>query len=229
LNVVGQIGGARAHDLLCDQLGSPSWEIQSAAYHALSRSGFRAQNESAEQVQSCLLREAKRAAWCWRAIEDLAGLQGSDVVRSALRDDILRCEDNLLLLLACLHPVASIHAARRGLRSESSDARAQALEILDSLMGPKTRGFLVALFEDFSPATRLEVLEIHFPQVRSDATRRLAQIIDAESPVGLWTRMCSHYLIGKARIRSLKTELAPHLEARLELVRETARWAHARL
>lgn len=229
LRVVGQIGGARANDILCDQLGSPSWEIQSAAYHALSRSGFRAQRESAERIESCLLREAKRAAWCWGAFEDLAGLEGSDLLRRALQADILRCEDHLLLLLSCLHPAASIQAARRGLRSGSSDARAQALEILDSLVGPGIRGFVVALLDDFSPSSRLEVLERYFPQARSEATRRLGQIIDPESPVGLWTRMCSLYLIGKARVGSLKTELDPHLEARLKVVRETARWAHARL
>lgn len=229
LRVVGQIGGASANDILCDQLGSPSWEIQSAAYDALSRSGFRAQKESAERIESCLLGEAKRAAWCWGAFEDMAGLDGSDIIRRALREDIRRCEDNILLLLSCLYPVTSIHAARRGLRSESSDARAQALEILDSLVGPGIRGFVVALLDDFSPSSRLEVLEEYFPQARSDATGRLIQIIDSQSPVGLWTRTCSLYLIGKARLRSLKNELDPHLEAPLAVVRETARWAHARL
>jgi hypothetical protein len=103
------------------------------------------------------------------------------------------------------------------------------LEILDSLVGPGIRGFVVALLDDFSPSSRLEVLEEYFPQARSDATGRLIQIIDSQSPVGLWTRTCSLYLIGKARLRSLKNELDPHLEAPLAVVRETARWAHARL
>ncbi len=230
LRVVGHIGGAHADDILCDQLGHPSWEIQSAAYHALLRSGFRAQKESAERIESCLLREAKRAAWCWSAFEDMAGLaEGSDIIRKALLEDIRRCEDNLLLLLSCLYPVTLIQAARRGLRSESSDARAQALEILDSVVSPGIRGFVVALLDDFSPSDRLEVLDRYLPQSRSDVTKRLGQIIDSRSPVGVWTRMCSLYVIGKARLPSLKAELDPHLEAPLDGVRETARWAHARL
>jgi hypothetical protein len=194
------------------------------------RSGFRAQKESAERIESCLLREAKRAAWCWSAFEDMADLaEGSDIIRKALLEDIRRCEDNLLLLLSCLYPVTSIQAARRGLRSESSDARAQALEILDSVVSPGIRGFVVALLDDFSPSDRLEVLDRYLPQSRSDVTKRLGQIIDSRSPVGVWTRMCSLYVIGKARLPSLKAELDPHLEAPLDGVRETARWAHARL
>jgi len=230
LRVVGHIGGANANDILCDQLGHPSWEIQSAAYHALIRSGFRAQKESVERIESCLLREAKRAAWCWGAFEDMAGLaEGSDIIRKALQEDIRRCEDNLLLLLSCLYPITSIQAARRGLRSESSDVRAQALEILDSVVGPGIRGFVVALLDDFSPSNRLEVLDRYLPQPRSNVTERLGQIIDPRSPVGVWTRMCSLYLIGKARLPNLKAELDPHLDAPLDVVRETARWAHARL
>ena len=75
----------------------------------------------------------------------------------------------------------------------------------------------------------IDRLDRYFPQQRSDTTQRLARLIDAESPVGLWTRMCSLWLIGKTRIRELKTQLDPHLEARLTVIRETARWAHERL
>jgi hypothetical protein len=230
LHVVGQIGGASANDVLCDQLDHPSWGIQSAAYRALLRSGFRAQNESVERIERCLLREAKRAAWCWSAFEDIADLaEGPDIIRKALQDDIRRCEDNLLHLLGCLYPVASIQAARRGMRSGSSNARAQAVEILDSIVGPGIRGFVVALLDDFSPAKRLEILDRYLPQSRSDVSKRLGEIIDARSPVGVWTRLCSLYVIGKFGLRSVKTELDPHLEAPLDVVRETARWAHARL
>jgi HEAT repeat protein len=230
LHVVGQIGGASADDILCDQLDHPSWEIQSASYHALSRSGFRAQTERVERIESCLLREAKRAAWCWGAFEDIAGLaDGSDIIRKALKEDIRRCEDNLFHLLSCLYPVTSIQAARRGLRSDSPDVRAKALEILDSVVDPGTRGFVVALLDDFSPSDRLEALDKYLPQSRSDVTKRLGQIIDARSPVGVWTRLCSLYVIGKSRLTGFKTELDPHLEAPLNAVRETARWAHARL
>jgi hypothetical protein len=230
LHLVGQIGGASANDILCDQLDHPSWEIQSAAYRALLRSGFHARKESVERIESCLLREAKRAAWCWGAFEDIAGLAGeSDIIRKALQEDIRRCEDNLLHLLSCLYPARSIQAARRGLRSRSSDARAQALEILDSVVDPGIRGFVVALLDDFSPSNRLEVLDRYLPQSRLDVTKRLGQIIDPRSPVGVWTRMCSLYVIGKAKLPSFKTELEPHLEAPLDAIRETARWAHARL
>jgi HEAT repeat protein len=229
IRVVAHIGGPDAIGVLCDLLEHPDWSVQSSAYEALSLAGYRAHGEHSERIERSLLQEVKRAAWCWAAFEDLAASEHSGIVRDALRGDIHRCEDNLLLLLSCLHPAASVMAARRGLRSQSPDARAQALEILDNLVGSGIRSFVVALLEDFSPARRLGVLDKHFPQVRLGANERLGQLLDARSPVGLWTRLCVLYVIGQARLRSLEAELRPHLEDQLAVVRETAQWSRARL
>jgi HEAT repeat protein len=229
MRIVAHIGGSDAETILCDQLGHPVWAVQSAAYQALSLCGYRAQKGVGKRIQDCIRREAERAAWCWAAFRDLAALESSDVLRKALRGDIHRCEDNLIALLSCLYPSAPVMAARRGLRSESSDARAQALEILDSIVEAEIKAFLSALLDDLPLANRLDVLNRHFPQSASDATVRLVQMFDASTPVGLWTRLCSLYVVGQARLRDLKDELTPHLDDRLEMVRETARWSHSRL
>ena len=229
VRVVARIGGSAATGLLCEQTDHPMWAVQSAAYEALSISGYRAQGENITRIEASLLREAKRAAWCWSAFDDLSALEGVGIVQDALKGDIRRCEDNLLRLLSCLYPSAPVLAAHRGLRSKSSDARAQALEILDNLMDSGIRGFVVALLDDLSPDRRLTILLKHFPRSTMDASERLRQMLDARSQVGLWTRLCSLYIVGQLGLRSLEAELAPHLEDRLEVVRETARWAQARL
>ncbi len=229
MRTVAHIGGRDAETILCDQLDHPVWAVRSAAYEALSLCGYRAQRGGSKRIEDCIRREAERAAWCWAAFGDLAALEGSDVLRKALQGDIRRCEDNLIALLSCLYPSATVMAARRGLRSESSDARAQALEILDSIVESEIKAFLIALLDDLPVSNRLDVINRHFPQSASDAKMRLVQMFHASTPVGLWTRLCSLYLVGQARLRDLKDELTPHLDDRLEMVRETARWSHSRL
>lgn len=228
IRVVSQIGTSKAFDLLCNQLQHPSWVVRSATYEALSRCRFHARGEEVKKIEQSLLREIERATWCWGAVTDLSAGDDFELLRQALRSDIQQCENNVLDLLSCLYPSASVAAARHGLRSESSDVRAQGLEVLDTLVKPRINKLVIGLLDDSDSTRRVTLLNQHFPQAAEAPDQRLARILDPHSPVGLWTRLCTIYVVGQAELRNLSLELGPYLEHPLEVLRESALWSRAR-
>lgn len=207
VEVCGKIGGAAAITFLQELIAAPDVEVSDVAILALQACAYTAQGEEAAQMLDHLRREGAAISWTLAAQQDLAALlttspDGSyTLLKAALEYKLARHIEHIFGLLTFIYNPKVIRRAHRLLASaESSNAqRAVALEMLDVLVAPDIRRFLLPLLDkQLSAALRLRRLSEHFPQRQYDATGRLQEIIhrcnQRQSPtpaVSVWLKACA--------------------------------------
>ena len=140
--------------------------------------------------------------------------QGSDLFHLSLQDQYRRHCESVLRLLQIEHPNIEMGVVLDCL-TENSDHRAEAVELLDSILPPKRKTAVLPLFDERAQA----------PQGRSvEMIRSLLQNGASE-----WVVVGALYWIGTNRLAELRDVAERALEHRSATVRQTAMAALERL
>lgn len=119
------------------------------------------------------------------ALEPCSGQRSVNILQSALREHSRRLRDEILYLLAAIHPPATIKVIGDALRSDSARARANAREALEPLTSPQIARLITPLFEPNVTPADLQSLgkdawEMEFPDT-AQAMRQIAS--NPEAPM----------------------------------------------
>jgi hypothetical protein len=148
--------------------------------------------------------------------------EGHALVSRALRRELSAGRERILLLLSFLYDAQVMHAARSSYASPSSDRRAMALELLDSVLPAVVRSQVFPIFDEVRPSQALANMPEEL--VDEDAARRgrrgrLRDLLDPErSNVTTWTRVCALWALEDRETVGLFADSAD------DEVRETARY-----
>jgi AAA family ATP:ADP antiporter len=155
---------------------------------------------------------------------DLASSPMADMLRSRL----VALADNAFLLLELVLRPTDVHAARRGVRSGSVDQRAKAVEFLENALEGRIRKAVMSLVTvaEAEPGSRIDarttVDAVIDRLVGCDLTRDPSQV--GLVCTAMHAAVRRRRVFARERIRTLHDD-----EESPELVRDTARWALARL
>lgn len=225
----GLLRAERAARFLWRKSDTPDPELRHCLLTALVQAGFKAAPEERPAVEGRVHRELGEAVGFMSAIEDLREDDGARLVVGALGHALDGSRARVLALLSSLYPSDAILRARVNLTSRSSEKRAQAVELVDSLLSQDLSDLVIPLIDETPNRRRLERLAGRFPEVLYGGEERLRRIIEGVDSGGDWIRAAAIHAAGA----SGREELVPALEAALgapaPLVREAAAWAVARL
>jgi AAA family ATP:ADP antiporter len=229
---LARIGSVAAADALSHHMEVGDLWLRSEVFSGLSYLRRRAgiTNVSRGRIAQALEVEAREYRQLRRHLDVLTadGALSFSPLADMLRSRLLSVADNAFLLMELVLRPADIHAARRGIRSGSPDQRAKAVEFLENALEGRIRRAVMSL---------VTVAEAE-PGVRSEARASVDVVIGrvlgsdlAEDP-SLVALVCTamhaaveRRLVASApRIRTLLED-----EESPELIRDTARWALARL
>jgi AAA family ATP:ADP antiporter len=119
-------------------------------------------------------------------------------VLHGLRESMTKEGERIFRLLKILHPNRDMHSAYVGLRSSDPIVHDNAVEFLDSILGPDLRTRLLPLFDrDVKPAQRVEAANRVLGATLGDRAEAVAVMTLSEDP---WLRSCAAYAIGDMQL-----------------------------
>ncbi len=226
--LAAQIPGPRALASLWKRRDTTDPEARHVLLASLSLRGFSGDSGGASEVRAAVERETLEAARMLACAEDLAGLEPAALVVEGLDHEVEQAREAVLTLLAFVYPRDTVWKARANLRATSPAQRAQAVELIDSLLSQELREVALPLIEDLPRAARVERLGARAGVVRLPAAERLARLTRGDDLATTWVRanaLRATVLCGLAPAREL---VRAALEAPEPLLRETAEWLAAR-
>jgi AAA family ATP:ADP antiporter len=177
VRVWGRIGGPEAVRRLEEHLRFPDARVRYEVMRALRACGYQANGAAAARIEECLSLEAEDAAWKLAVHRDLGTAAELAHVRAALEREVDGARHLLLLLLSFVLDASAIRRAADGLRHESRDRRAYAIEMLDVTLSAEWRTRLMPMFEELSLEQRLARLLAIFPQETHTVGDRLKELL----------------------------------------------------
>ena len=128
------------------------------------------------------------------SLEDAA----SSPVMHGLRESMTKEGERIFRLLKILHPNRDMHSAYVGLRSSDPIVHDNAVEFLDSILGPEMRSRLLPLFDrDVKPGQRVEAANRVLGATLNDRAEAVAVMTLSDEP---WLRSCAAYAIGDMQL-----------------------------
>ena len=195
---MGRLGGSAAAEGLMAGLVADDRRVRSAALKALNYMRRRG-----ERLHLGRRREAAAIQIEWRdylSLHRLAaglGAPGTDsptaFVATVVSERLREAEERLFRALALRHPIQAVFFAYRGLITQDAAARANAIELVDSIIETPERRILVRLLEANAHAAcgRIAAAELDRDVPSTDAALR--ELLDPGDP---WLAACAVRALG---------------------------------
>ncbi|WP_291389760.1 cyclic nucleotide-binding domain-containing protein [Devosia sp.] len=219
----GRMRAPAAIPMLLPHVDSPDASLRGAALRALQQCGYRPAPAEMSRLHDCMRNESRLASWLSAAAADLETCDEAGLLQAALAEQLLRCRDRMLTLVALSGNAAAIERAADNLTSRDPRQRAYALEVIDIEAPAALKPLVLPVLEDLAPGERLRRLNGHYPQARTDCRSRLVELAgDSARRVDAWTQASAIHalsLIDPEATAGLRGELS----TASQLVRETLR------
>jgi ATP:ADP antiporter, AAA family len=152
---------------------------------------------------------------------------GVNPVLDGLRESMTKEGERIFRLLKILHPDRDMHSAYVGLRSADPMVHDNAVEFLDTILGPVMRARVLPLFDrDVKPAQRVEAANRVLGATLEDRESAVAVMSLSDDP---WLRSCAAYAIGEMQLTRFVDTLDQWAQDADPLLRATAIDARDRL
>ena len=224
--LLGQSPGDRAAEFLWRCTGTSDLDVRLALLSSLVSRGFRASPGQRPVAEERIAEEIDAATGFLAAAADLRGNEGSDLLVASLDQAVGQVRERVFCLLSFLHQTDAVQRARANLHGGSPARRAQAVELVDSLLSPALTSLVVPLIEDGADTDRLARLRTRFSHPALGVEARLRAL--TEDGASAWLRACALHAAGISGAGLHDSARACTSDADA-LVRETAAWTLARL
>lgn len=228
--VLSSIGGPEARDALVNNLFEPDASLRTQIIAGMSRLHAHHRQLTVERavIEMALAAEILGHYRSYQILGTLGmTFESSDPVARGLQHAIDQEQERILRLLDPLLPEQDMKSVYTALRSPHPALRANALELLDNILAPPLRKLVIPLFDNqvtLQERVRL-ANQVVGTGVESSEDATLTMLV-SEDP---WLKACGVYAVGVLRLESLRSRIAPYLDAADPLLRETTRAALARL
>ncbi|MBX3081109.1 MAG: HEAT repeat domain-containing protein [Anaerolineae bacterium] len=225
IRVCSRLSGHAVISLLLDQLAVVPLEGRSALLSALSACGYHA--AAPDPIYERIKAETQHAAYWNAALLDLANLEQSNLLITALNNQLIQSRDRILLWLSFIHDPHAIARVRDAFRFGTFNQRAYAQEVIDSLLPQHMKRYVLPLITDLDPAQRYDQLNDLFPQPHLDFSLRLHDLFQPD--VTSWLKVCILYVVGLRRLADCRDLIATAQADPSPLLLELANWCLTRL
>jgi len=226
IQVLGQIGGQRAKELLWNKIDYPDKVIVSQVLLSLGECGFKASIAQVTRIKYAIETDIADITWNLSAIRELGESPQSEQVRLALRQEINHDIEHIYMLLAMLYDTRSIQLVKENIESGTSEGTTYAVELLDVFLSEQLKMRVIPVLDDLSDTEKIKRLEVFYPRVNLDAKLTLKFLVNRDfTQTNRWTKSTVIHQIGEQKIADFTLDLIAQLFNPDRLVREIAGWA----
>ena len=131
IKLFGQIGGEKAKELLIKKLDHPNEEILNFILLSLQQCGFKADDNSINQIHQIIERHIGVMGWNIAAEQTLSEIKSHIKLKDAIKEEITANFNLLYLLLSLAYDAQSVMHVKENIESGTSESASYALELLD--------------------------------------------------------------------------------------------------
>jgi AAA family ATP:ADP antiporter len=221
--ILERIGTPKCLDVLMKNLAvsDPDTRRETARAAARLRDRLNARVDE-ERVRALVDEEVREHYQNLAALEDLhpiAGHEGPDLLRDAIEERLSRSLDRVFRLLSIVYPLKAIELIHGNLKSTQATTRANAVEVLDNLLGAEEKKRVLPLVED-GPRDRVIARGAELYRLERKAPQDWIEgYLQGRDP---WLIIVALHVTGELGLARFAPAVAQHIHHPDAIVRETA-------
>ncbi|MGB3465308.1 MAG: cyclic nucleotide-binding domain-containing protein [Cyclobacteriaceae bacterium] len=199
IQIIGQVGGYRAAELLWKKIDYPNKQIVSEILQTLSYLGFIAREFQAARIKLFIDNIIRNITWNLKALEEIPREDRLDrLVRSAIEEENIQNYNDIFMLLSMIYDPQSIQLIKENVELDTTDSVAFAIEMLDLFVDEEIKPTLFAVLDDTKVEDKLAKLHLHYaPESFDNQSDLLLQILNRDyNFINRWTKVVSVYRLG---------------------------------
>ncbi len=222
IQVMKQIGGAKAIKFLRSVLNYPDAHVRDEVYEALKELGYQVTIMERTYLVSEINERIGLLVWLLAAQRDLEVYPPTSAIQTAIESEKHRIIPKIFTLLSMLPGGQRYDYVSDLLLNEKGETQGYLLEVMNMTLPDEWKGKLIPLFEDQPLAEKLKRCAVNYPQPRLLPKERLSDIANKHfSRVSSWLKATAlHHLAQLPQDNSLI--LAAHAVAPDEVIAEIA-------
>lgn len=225
VQIMGHIGGEEAWKLLWKKSDYPDKRIVKQIFFSLRFTNYKAQGRERNQVMDLLDTEVGKTLWNLNAQEELPELEHFSYLKQALREELRDNYDQISLLMSILYDPDSVQLVRENVETGTADGIAYAMELLDLFVDQELKPRLLPIFDDMSPADKMDKLQVYFPREKYNPVQVVNYILNRDFNLNnRWTKMCAVYAAAFIPEFRVSRGLIGQMFNPDRLLQETAAW-----
>ena len=219
--ILARLGDRQAVKILTEHLAEEDSRVRNASASALASVLSRMPGTSIDLsvVEKAIREEARLWFETVTLAVDLRLSEESELLSDALTHRRQLAQRQIITLLGLKYPSETIDLVARNLRSNHAATKANAVEVLDNLLGKEEKIFLLPIFDDLSAERSAQAGVEVFGIRRRSRAFRLRALLDGRDP---WLQVCSALEVGRAKIKELEPNVRELLRSPEPVCRETA-------
>ena len=228
IQVIGRIGGQRAREILWGKIDFPNKVIVSQILLSLGECGFKAGISQITRIKYAIESDIADISWNLSAMEEVGDGGISDIIRTALQEEIQHDIEHVYMLLTMLYDTRSIQLVKENIESGTAEGVTYAIELLDVFLSEQLKQRVIPILDDIANSERIYQLNEFYPRVKLDNKLVLKFLINRDfAQSNRWTKACVLHQIGTLKLTGFELDLIAQLFNPDLLIRETAAWALA--
>ncbi|MDZ4716655.1 MAG: hypothetical protein SH819_14410 [Cytophagales bacterium] len=226
VQIIGQIGGQLARDILWNKIDYPDKVVVSKVLLGLGEAEFKASISQVSRIKYAIENDIGDVNWNLCAIQEMGNEGFAKEVKAALRSEISSDIEHVYMLMAMLYDSRSIQLVKENIESGTIEGTAFALELLDVFLSDQLKQRVIPMLDEISDHEKINRLEVFYPRVALDEKLVLKFLINRDfTQSNRWTKACVLRQIGEQDITDFSLDLIAQLFNPDQLIQEMAAWA----
>lgn len=214
VQILGNIGGRAAAELLWKKIDFPDKQIVSEILLSLSYIGFEAKEFQAARIKIAIEADIGDIAWNIKALMEIPSDDFIDkMIISAIKEENKTNFDNIFMLLSMIYDAQSIRLVRDNIEVGTTDSVSFAIEMLDIFVDDGLKPKLFPVLDDLKDDEKLDKLNNFYPPEDFESYEDLLlQIINRDyNHINKWTKSLSMYKLTLMRGIKVTDDLIANL------------------
>lgn len=211
IQIISQVGGKEAVDLLWKKINFPDRKIVSQLLLGLSYNGFRAHDFQSAKIKLSLESEVGDIAWNIKALLDVPEDDPMDsLIRESLDEENLKNYETLFILLSMLYDPQNVTLARNSIMNGTSEGITFAVEMMDIFIEDELKDKILPVLDEMKVRERLAKLQNNYPpEIFESYPDLLTQIINRDfNRINRYTKALAIYRLGEVSTEVSDTMVA---------------------
>ncbi|NMM48462.1 MFS transporter [Marinigracilibium pacificum] len=191
VQIYGRVGSREAVKLLLKKLNYPNQNIIAASLEALSHCGYNVDENNSLQIRSELQEVCGAMVWNMSVVNDLRKGDSSDLLISAMENEIAYNLETIFRLLALIYDPKSVELVKRNIHSDNNEEKEYATDLLQVFLNEELKPALLPVLGVASYEEKVEQLKHIYPTEPMSKSDALLNIVQRDYKwINRWTKAC---------------------------------------
>jgi CRP-like cAMP-binding protein/HEAT repeat protein len=231
-HICGRIGGEKSIALLKKHISIRDTDVRNQVLYALASCQYQCKADEVPMVLKAIDNELNDAAWFLSCLGNIFTLLPAsevkylDELEKAFTIEINQIKKRIMFLLSYIYEAKTILKAKDNYFLNSSEKKANAIEILDVVTSQQITAKMLPLLEDFSLPNKIKLLNTFFPQKKLSFHEYLQHVLAEKNvpDINPWTYAIILHLIRRLQIKEFIPIVYQSILSPYSVIVETALW-----